>query len=232
MPRTMKGFPWASRSQLRSQLVPPRPGAIALNGLQRLSAAAGANPRRARPANEARQGGQHSSYPERLLSVSASMDVPPRLDDSMPPEATRSRYSGVSRPRQDHARATVADLFRRPTMKLLSDEMLSPAIARELRARGHDGEAIAGHPNREALTDPEVMALARPEHRAVVTNDLRDCRPLHSDAIVSGGAGLYGIIFMPGAYHRTKNDTGRIITALEAELRSYPGDSDLAAGED
>ncbi len=117
-------------------------------------------------------------------------------------------------------------------MKLLLDEMLSPAIARELRARGHDVEAIAGHPNREALADAEVMALARAEHRAVVTNNLRDYRPLHSDAIVPGGAGHYGMIFMPGAYRRTKNDTGRIIAALEAKLRNYPGDNDLAGGED
>ncbi len=36
-------------------------------------------------------------------------------------------------------------------MRLLLDEMLSPAIALELRARGHDVEAIAGHPGREAL---------------------------------------------------------------------------------
>ena len=51
-------------------------------------------------------------------------------------------------------------------MRLLLDEMLTPAIARELRARGHDVEAVAGHPDREALSDPEVMAVARAEHRA------------------------------------------------------------------
>ena len=91
-------------------------------------------------------------------------------------------------------------------MKLLLDEMLSPAIARELRARGHDVEAIAGHPNREALTDPEVIAVARAEHRAIVTNNLRDYRPLHSDAIIPGGTGHYGMIFLPGPYRRSKND--------------------------
>jgi hypothetical protein len=32
-------------------------------------------------------------------------------------------------------------------MKLLLDEMLSPAIARELHARGHDVEASPGTPN-------------------------------------------------------------------------------------
>jgi predicted nuclease of predicted toxin-antitoxin system len=46
-------------------------------------------------------------------------------------------------------------------VRLLLDEMLSPAIARELRDRGHDAEAVAGHPDREALSDPDVLALAR-----------------------------------------------------------------------
>jgi hypothetical protein len=117
-------------------------------------------------------------------------------------------------------------------VKLLLDEMLSPAIARELRARGHDVESITGHPGREALSDPEVMALARAEHRAVVTDNLRDYRPLHNDAIVPGGPGDYGMIFMPGTYRRTKNDIGRIIAALEAKLHRYPGEDNLANGED
>jgi hypothetical protein len=117
-------------------------------------------------------------------------------------------------------------------VKLLLDEMLSPAIARELRARGHDVESITGHSDREALADPEVMALARAEHRAVVTDNLRDYRPLHNDAIIPGGPGDYGMIFIPGTYRRTKNDTGRIIAALEAKLNRYTGEDDLANGED
>ena len=73
-------------------------------------------------------------------------------------------------------------------MKLLLDEMLSPAIARELCSRGHDVETIAGHSDREALPDPEVLALARVQQRAVVTNNLRDFRPLHHEAITPGGS--------------------------------------------
>jgi hypothetical protein len=109
--------------------------------------------------------------------------------------------------------------------------MLTPAIARELRARGHDVEAVAGHPDREALSDPEVMAIARAEHRAVVTNNLRDYRPLHHEAIVPGGPGHFGMIFMPGGYRRTRADTGRIVAALGAKLALYPGERDLANGE-
>lgn len=116
-------------------------------------------------------------------------------------------------------------------MKLLLDEMLSPAIARELRARGHDVEPVAGHPDREALSDPEVLTLARAERRAIVTNNLRDFRPLHNEAITPGGAGHYGMIFMPGGYRRTKADTGRIIAALGVILTQHPGETGLANGE-
>lgn len=116
-------------------------------------------------------------------------------------------------------------------MKLLLDEMIAPAIARELRARGHDVEAVAGHPERQALSDPQVMAIARAENRAVVTNNIRDYRPLHHEAIVPGGPGHFGVIFMPGGYRRTKADTGRIIAALEAMLAKYPGERDLENGE-
>jgi predicted nuclease of predicted toxin-antitoxin system len=115
-------------------------------------------------------------------------------------------------------------------VRLLLDEMLSPAIAQALRSRGHDVESVAGNPDRQALSDPEVMALARVEHRAVVTNNLRDFRPLHHEAIAPGGPGHFGMIFIPGRYRRTKADAGRIITALEAILVQHSGD-DLANGE-
>src|SRR5437016_5639904 len=109
--------------------------------------------------------------------------------------------------------------------------MLSPAIALELRERAHDVLAVAGHPGWVALSDPEVMTLARTERRAVVTSNLRDYRPLHADAIIPGGPGHSGMIVMPGTYRRTKQDTGRIIAATEAKLTEYPGDEDLTNGE-
>jgi predicted nuclease of predicted toxin-antitoxin system len=116
-------------------------------------------------------------------------------------------------------------------MKLLLDEMLSPVIAQELRSRGHDVLAVAGERDREGMSDPEVTALARAGHRAIVTNNLRDYRPLHHEAITPGGPGHYGMIFMPESYRRTKRDAGRIIVALQAVLAQHPGEEDLANGE-
>jgi Domain of unknown function (DUF5615) len=90
---------------------------------------------------------------------------------------------------------------------------------------------VAGDRDREGRSDPEVMAWARTEHRAIVTNNLRDFRPLHHEAITPGGPGHYGMVFMPGSYRRAKDDTGRIIAALQTMLAQYPGGKDLANGE-
>lgn len=116
-------------------------------------------------------------------------------------------------------------------MKLLLDEMLSAVIAGHLRARGYDVEAINGRPLLEGLSDSEVLDVARAEHRAVVTNNVVDYRRLHHEAITPGGLGHFGMVFMAGDYRRTKADTGRIVTALQAKLEQYPGESDLANGE-
>ena len=67
--------------------------------------------------------------------------------------------------------------------------------------------------------------------RAVVTNNLRDFRPLHHEAITPGGTGHFGVIFIPGSYRRTKADTAKIIAAVAAILALCPGHSDLANGE-
>jgi len=109
-------------------------------------------------------------------------------------------------------------------VKLLLDEMLTPDIARGLRARGHDAEAVAGHPDWEGLSDSQIMVVARTGHRAIVTNNLRE-------AITPGGRGHFGMIFIAGNYRRTKADRGRIITALEEKLTQYPGEADLADSE-
>ena len=116
-------------------------------------------------------------------------------------------------------------------MKLLFDEMLSAVIAEKLRARGHDVTAINRHPAHEALSDSEVLEVARAEHRAVVTNNLVDFRVLHHEAITPGGPGHYGMVFMAGNYRRTKADIGRIVTALEAKLEQFAGETDLVNGE-
>jgi len=112
-------------------------------------------------------------------------------------------------------------------VKLLLDEMLAPAVAREPRERGHDVVAIAEREAWVSYSDDEVMALAREEHRTVVTNNLRDFRPRAAAASLPGGPGHYGLVCIPSTYRRKKADTGRIARALEDKLAAHPGDDDL-----
>lgn len=116
-------------------------------------------------------------------------------------------------------------------MRLLLDEMLAPVIAQRLRDLGHDVEAISGEASTEGLSDADVMTLALRQRRAVVTNNLVDFRPLHHEALLAGGPGHFGMVFMPGAYRRTRLDVGRIVQALERKLAEFPGERDLANAE-
>lgn len=116
-------------------------------------------------------------------------------------------------------------------MKLLLDEMFSPVIAAELRSSGHDVVAIKDQAEWQAKSDPEVVALARAERRAIVTNNVRDYRPLHAELVAGDGEGHAGMVFVPANMPRTKAATGQLVVALEAKLAEYPGDDDLANGE-
>jgi Domain of unknown function (DUF5615) len=109
--------------------------------------------------------------------------------------------------------------------------MLSPAIARALRGRGHDVEAVKEHPDWRGLPDPDLVAVARHEQRAIVTTNLRDFRPLHVELVTPGSVGHAGFVFVPTTYRLTRAEIGRMMTALEAKLSEYPGDQDLANGE-
>lgn len=116
-------------------------------------------------------------------------------------------------------------------MKLLLDEMLSPLIAEVLRSRSYDVQAIKEHPELCGLPDDQVLALARDQGRAIVTNNVVDFRPLHHEAIQVGGPGHFGMIFLSGSFRRTKSDVGRIADALEVLLQQYPAPDGLADRE-
>lgn len=107
-------------------------------------------------------------------------------------------------------------------MRLLLDEQLSKEIARALRELGDDVVAVQERSRWTGLSDDDVMDLARVEERAVVTNNVRDFRPRAAQAVLAG-TGHHGMIFLPGAYRRTRRDIGRLIRALHDLLAANPG---------
>ena len=116
-------------------------------------------------------------------------------------------------------------------MKLLLDEMLSPAIARALRTHGHDCISVKEYPEWQGLPDADLVAIARNEQRAIVTTNLRDFRPLHAELATPGAAGHAGFVFVPTTVRLTKARVGLIVAAIEVKLAEYPGQQDLANGE-
>lgn len=114
-------------------------------------------------------------------------------------------------------------------MKLVFDVQLSYLIAEELVGRGHDADAITTRgdiPN--DLPDFQVLAIAHGEKRAVVTNNIKDFRPLAAQRIAAG-SGHSGLILVASSVRRTKASVTRLADRLEELIVANPGG--LADGE-
>jgi hypothetical protein len=110
-------------------------------------------------------------------------------------------------------------------LRLLLDEMYAPAVAAELRARGHDVASVhdaietplAGAP------DADVLSAARREERTLVTENVRDYRPLES-GLLADGSHHAGLVYtsnrqFPRGHPAT---TGQLVRALDVLLRAAP----------
>ncbi len=106
-------------------------------------------------------------------------------------------------------------------MKLLLDEMWSPSIASQLRLRGHDVVAVVERTDMMGKSDAAIFAAARAEHRAVVTDNVRDFRRLAQQELQRGSSHA-GLIFTTDR-HLPRHDErtlGKLVSALDDLLRS------------
>lgn len=92
-------------------------------------------------------------------------------------------------------------------------------IAEELRARGHDVASVHEAPG-SGTTDQAVFGHARSEGRTVVTENVRDYRPL-AEAFLAAGERHSGLIFTTNK-RWPRSDPGALIVALETLLASTP----------
>ena len=106
-------------------------------------------------------------------------------------------------------------------MKALLDEQLSDQIAQLLRERGLDVQAIVERTDLPQAPDHEVIETASREDRAVVTNNVKDFRPLAAERIADG-RGHAGLILHPATHDRSRDATGRLADAIEAVMRANP----------
>ncbi len=109
-------------------------------------------------------------------------------------------------------------------MRLLLDEMFTYTVAEQLRARGHDVVAVTERRDLERLPDPELVAAAQAEQRAIVTNNVDDFLALLG-AYTEQGIGHYGLILTSDQrFPRSRQGFGRLVLALDAFLRSQPAE--------
>jgi predicted nuclease of predicted toxin-antitoxin system len=106
-------------------------------------------------------------------------------------------------------------------VKALLDEQLSPQIAEVLRKSGYDVEAVLDRDDLIGRSDRIVFEVACGEGRAVVTNNIKDYRPLAAEFLAQGRSHA-GLILLPSARTRSRDAIAAIARAIEAILRDNP----------
>lgn len=115
-------------------------------------------------------------------------------------------------------------------MRLVLDEMWSPAIAVQLRRRAHD-VISAQEPDHAAryrsISDALFLQRAEADRRAIVTDNIEDFEALIVE-IERAGAAHHGVVYCTySAFDRSDpRIVGRMVGALDALLRSRPAEID------
>ncbi|MXW74582.1 MAG: hypothetical protein F4Z58_00895 [Acidimicrobiaceae bacterium] len=108
-------------------------------------------------------------------------------------------------------------------VRLLLDEMHSPAIAKALVAQGWEVIAVAAEPSLRGSSDAELLEHASRSDQILVTENVGDFSALFADRIADDGECAALIFTHPKTFNRASlaypND---IITALSTFLHTPP----------
>ena len=106
-------------------------------------------------------------------------------------------------------------------MRALLDEQLSAEIARELRRCGCDVEAVTERPDLVGASDEHIVEIAGQEARAVITNNIRDFRPIAAQRLAQR-KGHAGLILLPSTRARNRAAIGALVIAIQAIMGANP----------
>jgi predicted nuclease of predicted toxin-antitoxin system len=106
-------------------------------------------------------------------------------------------------------------------VRAILDEQLSPQIAVLLRLAGYDVDAVADREDLVGRSDRIILEIASSEGRAVVTNNIKDFRPLAAEWLAHGKVHA-GLILLPSTRTRTRNAIAAVAGAIENLLRDHP----------
>ncbi len=98
-------------------------------------------------------------------------------------------------------------------IELALDEMFSPRIAEALCSRGRKVVAVAERLDLRAMTDDDLYAWAAAERCWLLTENVKNFRPIMLRALQAGGAAT-GLLFTSGrTFRRSRHNPGPLIVA-------------------
>ena len=109
--------------------------------------------------------------------------------------------------------------------KLLLDEHYSDVIAAGLRAAGHDVIAVVADPQLRAQPDLEVFRHAAESRRRIVTENIKDLRPLLHHAYAAGDPAARLLLVPPNHFPR---GAGRRAAAIVQAISDWLAAADAA----
>jgi hypothetical protein len=112
------------------------------------------------------------------------------------------------------------------TTRLILDEHYSAAIAQALRELGHDVVAAVASDELRGASDPELYRHATQTGRRVVTENIKDFRPLLLTATAAGSPVAPLLLVPPRRFPRGHGDRNAVIVAaIDAWLGRQDADS-------
>jgi predicted nuclease of predicted toxin-antitoxin system len=105
-------------------------------------------------------------------------------------------------------------------VRAILDEQLSQQIAVLLRQAGYDVDAVSDREELAGRSDRFILEVACSEGRAVVTNNIKDFRPLAAEWLAQGRVHA-GLILLPSTRTRTRNAIAAVAGAIENVLRDH-----------
>jgi hypothetical protein len=104
---------------------------------------------------------------------------------------------------------------------LLLDEMFSDTIGQQLRAKGHDVQAVVADPSLASLPDDQILSRAAATGRALVTANIKDFMPLDAWYRAAGQAHAGLILVSAKTFPQNRSYTSAVTSALAALLDEY-----------
>lgn len=101
---------------------------------------------------------------------------------------------------------------------LILDEMFPSALAAALRPEGHDVVAVCERQELRALSDTELFEWAASARRRIVTENVKDFRPLLARAQGSEGSPAQLLLTSSRTFPRSRRNPAPLLDALRGWL--------------